>query len=185
MPKAEASKPREKGDRTPTISIDVYNALYEAFCERQTVRHCARVCQVSQQTATRYIEKGDPSRHLRAIRARWEQVQRNAQQAEDYSLVKARRDVQTAARAFLMRIAAKIQKMQPDDLDANGIGRQLEVTQRVIERTLGVADATFEVRGQDKWAGWTVDEMLLFAETGERPAHATGPSGIKAHSADK
>jgi hypothetical protein len=105
--------------------------------------------------------------------------------AEDYSLVKARRDVQTAARAFLLRVAKRVQNLDPAELDANQLAKQLETTQRVIERTLGVADATVEVRGPDKWDGWTVDEMLAYAQTGEKPERALrNRPAIKAHEPD-
>jgi hypothetical protein len=182
----EASPRKTKRDSTPQISIETYNAMYDAWCTRQTIRHVAKVCRVNQVTATKYVEKGDPSRHLRPLRERWEQVQRNAELAEDYSLVKARREVQTTARALLTKIAQRLQGLDASTLDGDGLARMLEVTQRVLERTLGVADATVEVRGPDKWAGWSVEEMLTYAQTGEMPAHARGRSpAVRAHEADQ
>jgi hypothetical protein len=165
---AGAGRPRQ----TPLISIATYNQMYAAWCERQTVQHVMDTCGVNRTTAERYVEKGDVTRKLPAIRARWENAVQRAQAAEDYTLVKERREVQTVARAFLQRVAARIAKLDPSELDANKVIVQLQVTQTVLERTLGVADTTVSVQHDDRFRGWSNEELMEFARTGTTPPHA-------------
>ncbi len=160
--------------KAPQISVDTYNKMYEAWCDRQSVQHVMDMALVNRVTATRYLDKGDPERKLPAIRARWERTQQQAQAAEDYNIIKARREVQTAARIFLARIAQRIARLDPDELDANKVVSQLQCTQAVIERTLGIADATVSIQGQDRFASWTAEELLEFAKSGTTPEHSRG-----------
>jgi hypothetical protein len=160
------------------VSIDLYNAMYAAWCERQTVSHVRKRCQVNQKTAEKYIEHGDPPRKIPAIRTRWERTMQNAQMAEDYSIVKARREVQTAARVYLARLATAIAALDPTALDPNKLVGQLQCTQAVLERTLGVADATVQIQGNDRFANWTSEELLEFARTGTMPDHAIGDGSV-------
>lgn len=175
-PKAAPEPSAGKGHsrKTPIISIDTYNRMYEAWCARQTAAHVMETCHVNRTTADRYIERGDPSRKLPAIRARWERTMQAAQMAEDYSLVKERREVQTVARAFLQRIAKRIGELEPKELDANKLIAQLQTTQVVLERTLGVADATVAVQQDDRFRGWSNEDLLEFAKSGTAPEHARG-----------
>lgn len=158
--------------KAPIISVDTYNKMYAAWCERQTRQHVSDTCRVNLETAERYIEHGDPKRRLPAIRKRWERTQEAAQMAEDYSLIKARRDVQTVARAYLQRVAGRVAKLDPAELDANRIAQQLQTIQVVLERTLGAADATVQIQGEDRFRGWTADELMEFAKTGTAPDRA-------------
>jgi hypothetical protein len=176
----QVSRADGKPDRTPQISIDKYNELYAAYHERQTINHLVKTCHVSQDTAKRYVEKGDPKRNLMPIKDRWQRTQQQAQMAEDYSLVKARREVQTVARAYLQRVAARISKLDPAELDANKVASQLQVTQSVLERTLGVADATVAIQAEDPFHGWSTEELMEFAASGTMPEHARGIDNLAA-----
>lgn len=177
-PKVSRTAGGGKKHKAPQISVDTYNKMYEAWCARQTVQHVMDTTGVNRDTAQRYIERGDPGRKLPAIRARWERTQQNAQMAEDYSIVKARREVQTAARVYLARLAASIAKLDPDQLDPNKLINQLQCTQAVLERTLGVADATVSIQGSDRFAHWTAEELLEFAKSGTAPEHARGGDAV-------
>jgi hypothetical protein len=174
---APRSSPNTSGARTVNqISVDLYNAMYAAWCERQTVAHVMKACRVNRQTAERYVERGDPKRKLPPLRARWERTQQAAQMAEDYSLVKARREIQTVGRAFLQRVAQRIANLDPADLDPNAVIKQLQTVQVVLERTLGVSDATVTVRGGDRFDNWATEDLLEFARSGQLPDYARGGS---------
>lgn len=173
-PDAESSAGNKYHRRAPIITTEKYNQMYAAFCERQTARHVARTCQINSETANRYIEKGDPKRRLPAIRERWERTQRNAQMAEDYDIVKARREMQAVARAHLGKVAQRIRDLNPGDLDANNLARSLQSLQIVLERSLGVSDSTVTIRTDDRFSTWSTEELLEFARTGTTPVHARG-----------
>jgi hypothetical protein len=173
-------KPHTKGynDRASIISVEKYNEMYAAYNERQTIRHVARVCQVNQITARKYIEEGDWNRKLPAIKARWEKTQQQAQMAEDYTIVKARREVQTVARAFMQRVAKRISELNPKELSADKLISQLQTTQAILERTLGVSDATVSIKQEDPFHGWTTEDLLEFARSGTLPEYARGADSL-------
>lgn len=155
----------------PVVSIDKYNAMYEAYMAEQSAAAVAKATGVDRRTAQRYIERGDPGRNLRPLRMRYQAVVTRAQERQDYTLAQARAEVQGAARVLLNRVAARIKVLDPDEVDANKLPSFLKDLQVVLERTLGVADASVEVRTEGRFQRWTLEELVTYATTGQAPEH--------------
>jgi hypothetical protein len=153
------------------ISIEKYNAMYQAYTERQSISHVAKVCSVNATTAKKYVEKGDPKRNLRPLKDRYSSVIVNAQQKQDYTLATLRGEVLAASRVFLHRVAMRIKTLDPDDLSPDAIGKHLKDIQVTAERCLGVSDATITVKQESRYADWSEEELLNFFKTGVTPEH--------------
>lgn len=167
----KARKAKGKRPKGPAITIDTYNAMYDAYMAVQTAAHVAKTCKVDRRTARRYIDKGDPKRNLRPLAERYRNVVTRAQQKQDYTLAEARAEVQGAARVLLNRLAERIRFLDPDELDANQVARHLKDLQVIIERTLGVADASVEVKAESRFTRWSLQELMEYAVTGTAPEH--------------
>lgn len=164
--KAKGKRPKGR-----PVTIDVYNAMYAAYMEQQSARYVAEQCGVDRRTALRYVDKGDPKRNLRPLKDRFDAVQTQAQTKQDYDLARARSEVQGAARVMLARVAQRIASVDPAEIDANRLATILKDTQVVLERTLGVADASVDVRAEGRFAHWTLEELIDFATKGVAPEH--------------
>jgi hypothetical protein len=156
--------------RGQPLTVDQYNLGYQAYTEEQTARHVARVLDIDPRTARRLIEEGYPDRGLRPYRLRYEKVLQQAQIKEDYDLAKARSELLLISRMLLTKLAARIQAMQASELDADKIATNVKTVQAVMERALGAADQTIDHTVTDRYANWTDEEMLAFAQTGQLPA---------------
>jgi len=167
----KARKAKGKRPKGPAISIDTYNAMYDAYMAQQSAAYVAKTAGVDRRTAKRYIERGDPKRNLRPLKQRYQAVIQSAQQKADYDLATARAEVQGAARVMLHRLAERIRLLDPDELDANRVTTSLKDLQVVLERTLGVADASVEVRAESRFADWSLEELVEFAVKGVAPTH--------------
>jgi hypothetical protein len=83
----------------------------------------------------------------------------------------ARGEIQRLARALVIKAAERIKALKPEEIKAELLPRILGDMQRVIERTLGVADATVRVESNDPFYDWTMEELLEYAKTGKLPKH--------------
>jgi len=153
------------------ISIDKYNELYAAYQENQSPDSVARKCGVHRDTATKYIEEGDPARNLRPLRDRLQKVLEGAQARQDYTLEMARGEMQQVARVLLVKTAKRVSELQAAEIRPDLLPRMLTDLQKVIERTMGVADATVRVERDDMFANWTLEELMAYAQTGKLPEH--------------
>ncbi len=142
------------------ITIDKYNEMYTAYQENQSPDSVAKKCGVHRDTATKYIEEGDPSRNLRPLRDRFQKVMEGAQARQDYTLEMARGEMQRVARVLLVKAAEKVRQLQVNDIPATLLPRLLTDLQKVIERTMGVADATVKVQTDDPFALWSLNDFL-------------------------
>lgn len=155
-----------------TLTIDQYNACYEAYVVRQSGNHVAKSTGINLKTAIKYINEGDPKRNLRPLKDRFMEVVQRAQDKQDFTLEIARTQMQGVARALLARMSARITAMDPSELDADGLAAGITKVQGVIERTLGVADQTVKIDGsKSRFDTWTDEELFTFFETGKRPDH--------------
>lgn len=89
-------KPRPRAER---ISVQKYKEMYEAYVEKQTANYLVTNCKVCHETATKYIEEGDPDRGLIPIAERFRRMQQEAARVEDLSLAKANRETSTLVKA--------------------------------------------------------------------------------------
>ncbi len=157
------------------VGIEKYNEMYAAWREKQSIDSVAKKCGVHWQTARRYIEDGDPKRHLRPIKIRFAEVMVKAQKKEDYTLVRANAEMRKAARAYFTKLVQRIQKMKPEELDPNKVGTALREAQQIILKSFGEADLVVEAKG--RFEGWTIEELTVFSETGVAPARDKAPAG--------
>ncbi len=87
--KTKKVKPK-KVKQPPRIAPSTYNAMYQAYKERQSVAHVARAAGVSYDTATHYVTgPGAPDFAMEPIRARFLRAERSRQQEEDMTAAKA------------------------------------------------------------------------------------------------
>jgi len=164
-PKKPGPKPKRKS--TPLISRDTYNLMYKAYLDRQSVRHVAKTAGVSQQTANKYVNHGDPKRGMMSLRDRMAKIQDMTRQQQDYDVARAWGEFQKAARGIFMKNVQRINDMKPEELDANKIPDNLNKLLTVVERTFGGAEHTHEIKG--KYSDWTVDELRGYLENGIEP----------------
>ena len=94
-----------------------------------------------------------------------------AQTKQDYGLEVMRKEMQMAARALFAKAAKRIKGMEPTEIKAQYLPLWLKDLQVVMERTVGVADATVQVRGGGRFDNWTTDELMTFFKTGKFPSH--------------
>lgn len=168
---AKVRHARETGHRVGSLSIDNYNRAYRAYVDKQSPTHVAKTVGIPKATASRYIEKGDPARGLKPLKDRFQAAMAKEQAREDYTLEKQRGETQRIARAFMGMVAERIKLMNPVEVGPDSIPNAVKKLQEVLERTQGVADQTVAVTAVDRFATWTVEEMKLYAQTGEVPEH--------------
>jgi hypothetical protein len=94
-----------------------------------------------------------------------------AQARQDYTLEMARGEMQKIARVLLVKTAEKIRMLSPSEIEPDLLPRLLTGLQKIIERTMGVADATVKVQTDDPFALWSLDELMTYAQTGKMPEH--------------
>ncbi len=94
------------------LPLETVEEMYRSYAERQSVMGVAAACGVSAGTASKYIEKGDPSRGIEPFRKRWARVLRRAQAQEDDKLASIRAKASVVAESLLGLMGAKVQQLQ-------------------------------------------------------------------------
>ena len=166
---------RKKAPKPPhyrKVSLELYQRMWEAYQVKQSVQHVARATGVAWITASRYVEEGDDSRGLKPLRDRFAKIMQNAQRYEDYNLALARADTLKLVRAYKVRLAERVKRIQQEDMSAS-IAVEIDRCARLEEDLLGKAppdnrkvEALFE--------GWTDQELEEYAMTGRWPARKEG-----------
>ena len=167
----KVQKAKKNSSRKGELSIDTYNACYAAYQEKQSAAYVAKKVGVHERTAAKYIKSGDATRNLRPLRDRLQKALERAQDREDYDLAQCRTETQKIARALLLKAGKAIRDLDPSTIKTFLLPRIVKDMQGVLERTLGVADATVKVEGEDRFARWSLDELVSFAKTGTFPTH--------------
>jgi len=167
----QAKQSTKKGGKGKQLTIDQVNAAYAAYVKEQSAEHVARETGINPTTAAKYINNGDPARNIRPFKDRLARVVDRAQEQQDYTLANAREEMQRIARALLMKTAQRIQSLDPNDIKPFLLSKHLKDIQVIIERTMGVADATVKVDSEDRFARWELDELMEFVKTGTVPEH--------------
>lgn len=152
---------------TPVVSPETYQRMYAAYLERQSAAHVSRVTGVAETTALKYIEKGHPKRGMDPLRDRFKRIQDMTRQQQDYDQAQAWAEFQKAGRAAFMKVVQRIQSMDPEELEANKIPEHLNKLMTLIERTMGGAEHTHEIKGQ--FATWNIAELRAYLEDGIVP----------------
>lgn len=164
-------KAKEFGKKAGGLSIDQYNDCYRYYQERQSAAYVAEKAGIHEKTASKYINDGDATRNLRPLRDRLQKAIEQAHDREDYDLAQCRGEMQKIARGLLMKAARAISDLDPKSIKPFLLPKIVKDMQSVIERTLGVADATVKVEGEDRFARWSLEELVAFVKTGTVPIH--------------
>jgi len=178
--KADGKKPR-KNFRGKKVDINTYNIMYEAYIQEQSIAHVSRVSGINPKTAKKFIEEGDPTRNLRPLKTRYESVINKEQDKEDYTLAKHRSEMQNVGRVLMNKVAVSVASIDPDDIDPNRVDTMLKNIQVLIERTLGVADATVAHKDESRYADWSLEELETFVKTGVTPDHDRSVAPVDAN----
>jgi len=177
--------------KSPFISIDKYNALQDAYYKKQNINAAAEAAHVTFKTAKYYIEgPGKPEAGLVAIKQLWLDVQVEAQEQKQMTLLKFHEEqakelseIINTALAELKLIRAETTQRLKRFRDSGGSAIETGATLsaalmsyergvRLMERFLGAPDATLEHRGEDRYKNWTDDEITEYMTTGKVPEHA-------------
>lgn len=166
-PKGKGGKPGE-----PTIiTMAQYEAMFDAWNERQNVSHVARVTKLSRTTCTKYLTgRADPKNGMPQIRRRWLAIQTKVQEKVADTLVTARAKNLTYVRLLKSKFAEKLmQKFDVDKLDENRMPASLKDLVLLEERLLGADDVKVNVSVDSKFAGWSIQDIERYINTGREP----------------
>jgi len=174
------------------VDAGMYNRMWDAWCEKQSIAHVAKVVGVAESTAKRYIDGvGCPEAGMVPIKKRWLRVQARVQAEEELSLIKFRREQMgivsdaisaAAGELVLMKkdVEQRIEEMKnanPDELprastSLDKLTQSIDRMVRLGERLLGGPDNINENRdGSERYETWTVEELIEYSTTGKVPDH--------------
>lgn len=174
----------------PRLTAAQYNALWAAYQERQTLRHCARATGLALSTCQNYITgPGAPEMGMEPLRDRWLRVQAAAQEEQELTVLTLRRAEMDWARKQLTALhgemelaladvrrrvqlyqAAGGQEAPKRELGLGELVGAYERAVRLAEHLLGGPDVTVAgARGFDPLDSLTEDEALAYATAGVLP----------------
>ena len=118
--KLKGSRPRKAGK----ISLEKYEAMYEAYCKKQAAKYVARTCGVSSAAATAYVNYGDPVRNLPPIGERWlvqtAKIRDAVATAEVYGAAEAKKYTLRASRLLKMLLVRRLEQAYRNKEDLKG-----------------------------------------------------------------
>lgn len=177
------------------VDVGTYNAMWTAYCEKQSIEHVVKVIRtsrrISRSTVERYVSgKGDPRRGLDPIAERWRRAQTFAQAEEEMSLARYRKQQFDLVGRTIKLLTGELALLQADvkrrvedyqhnkgltppevALSVDKLTKSIDQMVRLGERLLGGPDSVSETRGDSRFAAWTEEEMIEFAATGRAPEH--------------
>lgn len=162
---------KQKKNASGLLTVEQYNEMYDAYVVKQSASYVSSVTGISETTAKKYINKGDPGRSLRPLKDRFARMIEQTQERQDYDLSVARGEMQKIGRAMLVKLAKRINDLDPSELKPFQIVPDLKNLQAVLERTLGVSDATVTLKSESRFDGWTDEQLETFITTGAVPEH--------------
>lgn len=186
----KAAKIARRAPTAPGISADTYNAMWEAYRTKQSIRHVARETGVEDETARRYVlGPGAPEVGMEPIRDRWLRVQAAAQEEQELTVLTLRRGEMDWARKQLTALHGEMELAIADvrrrvqlyqasggadppkrELGLGELVGAYERAVRLAEHLLGGPDVTVEGRkGFDPLDALTDEEALRYATTGALP----------------
>lgn len=194
MPHKKARKMDRAGGRVLTgsprvVTLEVYNAGFQAYLKHPTLRSVMEATGLSDGTAMMLIHRAYPDKGMPAYEERLAQVRQEAVQQENYGIAQAQSEFILLARAARGGLIKKIQKMQQknaagdsefesqsmkikDLVDAiDRLGRFEMYLHGEDDMRIGVTggDNSLVALGADFFRGWTREELADFAVTGRRP----------------
>jgi hypothetical protein len=174
----------------PQITPATYNAMWEAYCAKQSVRYVAKAVGVQDETARRYIlGPGCPEHGMEPLRERWLRVQAAAQEEQELTVLSLRRGEMDWARKQLTALHGEMELAIADVRrrvqlyqaagGADPPKRELSLVElvgayeravRLAEHLLGGPDVTVEGRkGFDPLDALSEEEAFAYATTGVLP----------------
>lgn len=167
----------EESKQGRKIHNDKIEEMFVAYQKKQSINYVSKVCGVSTNTASKYINKGDSSRQIRSFRQRLNDrrtaqdrhIATNLAKAED-ALLEATIGTLSVVRYALVGFTKKIQKGEDIDIDPHRIPGMLKDLNGIIRYAKGDPDAKVEV--EDKYKNWSTDELLTYYHKGILPDHA-------------
>lgn len=175
----------------PRLTAAQYNAIWAAYQDRQTIRHCARATGITASTVQNYITgPGAPEMGMEPIRERWLRVQAAAQEEQELTVLTLRRAEMDWARKQLTALHGEMELALADvrrrvqlyqaaggaeapkrELGLGELVGAYEKAVRLTEHLLGGPDVTVAgARGYDPLDSLTEEEALAYATTGVLPA---------------
>lgn len=161
-------RPRNPKKQTPRVTPELHQKMYAAYMEEQTATHVSRKTGVSVYVATRYIEHGNPRLGYLAFKDRFRKMQEMTRAQQDYDMLKARNEFQKVARTFFLKMAKRVQEVDPSELAADRLPENLNKLLTVIDRTFGEAEHKVDMKGD--FSNWSIEELRHYIEKGITPA---------------
>jgi len=170
------------------VPVEKYNEMWVAYQERQTITQVAKsVDGIGKDAAKKYIERGDPKRGLRPLRARFIEVQQRAQKKADYTAADARRESLIIARRYEQQIGMHLKdreyiiekkdkatgkkkkevRLKKKTEFPKTLSSEIDKTARLKQFLLGEEDSRIKI--VDEFDGYTDEELEHYIKTGEEP----------------
>ena len=159
------------------IPLDKVEKMFTAYSKKQTMSAIQEATGVSEHTASKYVNKGDPSRQLlsfkdRLAKRRDLQDKRIAATLADneQTLLEATMGALAIVRYALVGFSEKMENKEDIGIDPHRIPGMLKDLSGIIRYAKGDPDAKKEV--EDKYKQWTTEELTEYYLQGILPEHS-------------
>lgn len=178
--------------RAPKITTAQYNALQQSYFAQQSIDRAAKTAGMSWKAASYYIEgPGKPRVGMVPIRQMWLDVQAEAQEKQQLTLLKFHEDQQkelqeiidtnlAELRLIRAEVYARVKKFRESKGQTVETGasmssafRSYERAVKLMERVLGAPDLTLKnANAEDRYRDWSDEEIIEYMVSGAVPEHA-------------
>jgi hypothetical protein len=152
--------------------------MFDAYCERQSANHVAKVTGVARATAKRYIEQGDPGRAIEPLEVRFARMTRTSARIKEKRVVYSNASAQAALQNQLKDLdelisfaAQQLRKnMKKQVIRLSDVAKAIQIRNDVVQRMkpFGEVEQETEIT-QAQFEGKTAQELDFFATYGQWP----------------
>jgi len=150
------------------ISIEKYNEMAKAYFVEQTALYVVETCNVTPRTAAKYIDRGDPSRGMPAIKTRFQkQLQKTFKQQDESWGDVMKKWAKIFAKGRVI-VEERLEKIVPENLSPE---KTFEIMSRMMKDesfVLGGPDSRHDLLG-DPFEKMTPEELREYVETASLP----------------
>lgn len=150
------------------ISVEKYNEMAEAFWEVQSANHVARTCKVTNATAKKYIEKGDPRRNLPPIRDRWNARVEEVIEEQDETWTDTMRHWAKILKKGRSILEERLGQIVPEDISPEKLFELMGKMLKDESFVKGGPDSRYELSA-DPLDKLSIPELIDYIEKGNLP----------------
>ena len=157
------------------VTTELYERMWTAYKDRQSIRHVAEACDVHQATAKRYVEVGDLDRGWKPLKERYA----SQTVTQDKAAARALAYTLAGAQENTLKLTQRMKKLAFDAMlamqgtNVRNPERWAEIAWKIETAVLGGAHMNVNVKGglgaaqadaNDPCAGMDDDEQIEFLE---------------------